>query len=112
MLVDLQRGPAAASDADVCGADEGQQLPDIPERELSLDVLSMDQLGAQRLESLGALGSFGQQNLGSSGKLGGLHLAFLYCCLKSNTAALRHGPQLMKTWRQAARILIQHAFRT
>ena len=59
-----------------CVADDGRQLPDIPERELSLDVLTMDQLGAQRLESLGALGSFGQQNLGSLGKLGALHLTF------------------------------------
>ena len=33
----------------------------------------MDQLGAQRLESLGGLGSFDQQALGSLGKFGGLH---------------------------------------
>lgn len=55
-------------------------MPDIPERELSLNVLQMDQLGAQRLESLGALGGFGEQHLGSLGnldslgKLGELHL--------------------------------------
>ena len=55
-------------------------MPDIPERELSLNVLQMDQLGAQRLESLGALGGFCEQHLGSLGnldslgKLGELHL--------------------------------------
>ena len=46
-------------------ADDAQHLPDIPEQELSLDVLTMDQLGAQRLESLGALGGFSRQDLGS-----------------------------------------------
>jgi hypothetical protein len=50
-------------------ADDSQHLPDIPERELSLDVLTMEQLGTQRLESLGALGGFGRQDLGSIGNL-------------------------------------------
>ena len=74
-------GRRQQNEADLCNADDGQQLPDIPERELSLDVLSMDQLGAQRLESLGALGSFGQQNLGSLGKLGGPHPTSSYTAL-------------------------------
>ena len=57
------------SDEKMVHADDAQQLPDIPERELSLDVLNMEQLGAQRLESLGALGGFGRQDLGSIGNL-------------------------------------------
>ena len=55
----------------VC-TDEGQRLPDIPERELSLDVLTMDQLNHQRLESLSAMGGFNRQSLGSLGNLDSL----------------------------------------
>lgn len=77
-------------------ADEIQQLPDLPERELSLDVLGMDPMGAQRLGSMGALGSLQGQTLGSLGNLDSLgklcelpaqascfcHLLFNHCIVR------------------------------